>query len=375
MTDAGTRQLLYARRLSLWIGLSLLVLAAVAGLWASSAFYTGYLCAFVLWSGLPLGGAAILMIHLLVGGRWGRALRPSMSAAAATIPLQAVLFIPVAWGLSVLYDWADPHVAMTELVHKQQAYLNVPFFLVRAGVLFVVWSVGSRWIYLRGLQDEGRSCAPRLAAAGLLIYGFSMSFAAVDWIGSLQPEWYSSILGLYVLVGQVLTALAILVLIAAFAGTRGSTLPADVLNDLANLMLTFVILHAYLAFSQFLIIWNGDLPREISWYTPRMDGIWGGVALLLIVLHFALPFALLLPRANKRRAVALRRIAAVVLLARFLDATWMVLPSYSGPILPVILLTLAATLGMGGVLACGFTWWWMRGPMIFAEPLKETTTR
>ena len=336
-------------RWTLRAGLGALGLGAMCALFAPQAALHSYLSAFVLWAGIPLGCGAILMMHHLVGGRWGSGIRPPMEAAAMTTPLLAVLFVPVAMGISYLYPWAS--AAGGDVLTQKRAYLNVPFFLLRGSAFLLLWSAGAWFLTRRPIS--------RLAAPGLVLYVLTVSFAAIDWIGSLEPHWYSSIFGLYVLIGQVLSALAVLIVLAAIhAGNEPSA--ADIFHDLGTLLLALVSLHAYFAYSQFFIIWNGNLPHEIGWYAPRIHGPWGFIALVLIAVHFALPFALLLSRSVKRRASSLLCVALVILIARGVEAMWIVLPSYDGPAIGAVALSMLAILGMGGIWMGIFARSWRR---------------
>jgi hypothetical protein len=368
--------------------------AILGWIFAPDAFYHGYLVAFLLWVGAVLGSAVTLMTHHLVGGRWGRPLRPLLEAALLTTPLFAVLFIPLLFGLRDLYPWADARlVAGDEVLRHKRPYLNTSFFIVRAGAFFFIWIVWA-WLLARWSRRQDRAAPDTptsghlqaFAAAGLIVYLLTISFAGIDWIASLNSDWSSSIFGLYIFVGQALTAFAALILftlgiqIRTRMGGAGvppvlrephttdpAVLPSPAhpltpsphhpqdppqptaVHDLGNLLLTLVVFHTYLAYSQFFISWNGNLPGHVGWYAPRMQGLWGVLAVALIVFHFFLPFCALLARRVKRNPVPLLLVAAVVLVARVGDLAWMVLPSArSAPWLSV-LLTLAALVAIGGL--------------------------
>lgn len=335
---------------------------ALAVVWATcdGGFAAGCLAAFLLWSGVPLGMAALLVLHHLVGGVWGSTIRPLMVACLAGLMLLPLFFIPVFLNLPVLYGWADPAlVASSEILQHQSVYLNRSGFLVRAIIFFAVWLGGGALLAAASLRAR-TARAPLIASPGALLYAFTVSFAGIDWIASLQSEWYSSMIGFYLMAGQVVTAMAVALLFAsrmpaALGEPKAASRAAD---DLGKLLLTAIILHAYIAYAQFFIIWNGDLPGEISWYAPRMHGPWGVAAVVLVAIHFALPGAALLSRATRRRAAAAAAIASVVLSARVLDAAWMVLPS-SAAGAGGILAYAAAAVAMGGFMvaliaaACG----------------------
>jgi hypothetical protein len=369
-------------RTALIAGLAGLAVSALLGVARPGAFFFGYLCAFVLWFGVPLGCAAILMTHHLVNGRWGWSVRGPAEAALRTLPLVALLFVPVLFGLSRLYAWARPAaVAASPELTAKAGYLNEPFFLARAALFFLLWIVGGL-LLLRGSRAHRRAgggWAPlrlaRLAGAGLVVWGLTVTFAGIDWVGSLAATWYSTIFGLYILVGQALTALAlVVVLITTLPRPDGTEpVPATVLHDLGNLMLMLVILHAYMGYSQFFIIWNGNKPEEIQWYLPRLHGLWGGVAVVLLVIHFFLPFFALLSRRVKRNAHLLRRVAVIVLAARVADAAWMVLPAFGGSRLHVAAAAMAAMVGVGGLWLAVFAWSWRRD--VTADLVAEGVSR
>ncbi len=397
-----------AQRWSLVAGVGALVLAALGGLVSPAGFFRAYLAAFLLVAGLPLGAAALLMVHHLTGGRWGVAIRPLLASAGLTLPLFIVLFLPLLFGLHSLYAWTDPDEAEhAHLLSKKTAYLNVPFFLIRTASYLILWGAGGWLMYGLSMRkdrsdngrpkssgrparavserpslttDEGLLSAPGPAAAGLILYVMSISFAAIDWVGSLEAEWYSSIFGLYIMIGQALSAICGVILVVGL-GERivgpGGRAAADVLHDLGNLLLAMVALHAYFAFSQFFIIWNGNLPHEISWYIPRMRGGWGAVSVALIFVDFALPLAILLFRDAKRSANGLMFVAAVVLLCRVLEALWMVVPSTraDAPTWGALLLAIPAMVGAAGVWLSVMLRLWRRGPLLLERPAHGEAAR
>lgn len=346
------------------VGIVVLAAAGAAALFAPRAVLFGYLSAFVLWSGVPLGCVALLMLHHLGGGRWGASVRSLTETAAVTVPLVAVLFVPVALGMSYLYPWAVGGGEHDTVAEAKRIYLNTPFFAARALVFLVVWVGGALLMVrpsVRGGGEGGEACSPGVAAGGLIAYVLTVSFAAIDWIGSLDPTWYSSIFGLYIVVGQALSALAVLVVAASLdhdgeqaAANRGA------LRDLGTLLLTLVVLHAYMAYAQFFIIWYGNLPHEIDWYVVRTRGLWGWVALLLIIVHFALPFAWLLPREARQRTKSLLAVAGVILVARGVEAMWLVLPAYTGSALGAAAVSAVMMAGMGALWVGVFVLGWRR---------------
>jgi hypothetical protein len=264
---------------------------------------SSYLFAWLLFLGLALGGMANLMLHNLTGGRWGIVVRPAFIAATRLVPLAALLALPVLIGMHELYP-----IGTT-------GWFAAGFFLGRAVVYLVLWTGLSFLVR--------REPTAAVSAVGLILYAFSMSLAAVDWIGALMPEWSSTGFGLVVAIGQMLGAMALAI---AHAGLRRHGTP-ELFNDLGNLLLMYVLTWAYLAFMQFLVIWVGNLPREISWYVPRLQTGWVALALILVVFHFFAPLAILLSRAAKRAPLFLGALAAAVLAMHAIDVYWLVAPS------------------------------------------------
>jgi hypothetical protein len=332
------------------------------GLIWTDAMLHGYLCAFAFFLGAPLGSVALLMLNELIPGRWATPLRSTFGACARTMPLMVLLAIPPIAGAVRLYGvghWANA-------TDPRAIYLSMPFFYGRAGAYLLLWLLLTFAIdrgVRRQLRSDGTARYPALAAAGVLVYGFTISFAAVDWLGALDHYWYSSAFGLYVLLGQVLLALSLTILTAQrdATETEDTEQARDVRRDMGTVLLAFVALHAYIGFSQFLIIWNGNLPHEISWYVRRTQGIWLIVPIALGLLHFGLPFVLLLSRNIKGSRVWLSRVCITLIAMRLVEVVWFVLPTADRPIL-------AALAGLFCWVGVGAIWWalFMRQRQVFA---------
>jgi hypothetical protein len=323
-----------------------------------------YLLAYLFWLAFGLGSLGLVMLHNLTGGGWGFAIRRLLEGAMRTLPWMALLFLPIAVGVGRLYEWADPNaVAADPLLRHKAPYLNAPFFLARAAVYFGVW-IGLSRIVLRASSRQDRTGDARFAlrlravsAPGIALYFVTMTGAAFDWAMSLEPRWFSTIYGVEFVVGQVLTALCFGTICAARLSRRepfSRWLDAGRFHDLGNLVFAFVMLWAYVSFSQFLIIWSGNLPEETPWYHHRLGHGWQAIALALVVFHFALPFAVLLVRRNKRSAAILARIATFLLALRMVDLYWLIAPAFHPDGLRPSWLDLAAPVALGGVWVATF---------------------
>jgi hypothetical protein len=363
-TDALGARFDRIQKRALILGIAALILAVLDGIRAPEQFFRSYLLAFVFWLGFPLGCAAFLMVHHLTGGLWGLPIRRPLEAGTRTLPLLTAFALPLLLGLGRLYSWTHPALVAADTALKfKQPYLNLPFFLIRNVIYFAVWWVLAR--RLNRLSDEqDRTGDPTLAGRletlsgpGLVLYGLTVTFFSIDWIMSLEPHWFSTIFGMIFMVLQVLGALALSILVAGLLSKRepvAGAITPDRFNDLGNLVLTFVMLWAYLAFSQFLIIWAGNLTKEIPWYVTRAEGGWAIVALMMIFFSFAIPFYLLLMRAIKRHVETLSVLCGALIVMTFVDIYWMVVPAFekAGP--RFYLLDFLLPVGMGGIWIAAF---------------------
>jgi hypothetical protein len=386
---------------ALLVGVAFLVIGAVlAFLMGSTAGYGGlvhvlrsYLVGFFFVTGLAVGSLAWLCLGHMTGGAWAVTSRRLFEAATRTIPLCAVLFIPVAVSLFVheqghgghhvsVYEWSDPAAVQgDEALQHKSLYLNVPFFIVRAVIYFAVWflfaNILSRW---SAAQDHTGD--PRLrrkmqdiSGPGILLFGLTVTFAAFDWGMSLEPHWFSTIYGLIIMAGWGLSALAFVITVATYLSRRE---PMERVyqplhfHDWGKLLLALVMLYAYFAFSQFLITWAGNLPEEIPFYLRRLRGGWQFVGLIIILFHFALPFVLLLSRHRKRVPRNLRRIALLMLAMRVVDLVFFFAPSvhqggepewHAADLLRSFLPMFAMALGHGGI------WRWYYFGQLASRPL------
>jgi hypothetical protein len=357
------------------------LLAGGAGLAVSLAgllfnpqqFLQSYLMAYMLCLGVTLGSLALGMVHQLSGGAWGVVLRRPIGAASRVLPVLTALFLPIAIGMRSLYSWTDPaFVARSEVLQHKHLYLNLPFFFVRAAVYFAAWNAIAYYLNAWSLEQD-RSPDPRIArrmqrlsGGGLVAYGITITFASFDWLMSLEPDWFSTMYGVLIIGGQGLSAMAFLIVIVAWLSRRAPLdriVVAAHFHDLGNLLLAFVMLWAYFSFSQYLIIWAGNLPLEISWYQHRVDTGWSIIGIALIVFHFAVPFVLLLSRAMKRVTASIVKVAVLVLVVRVVDLFWLVAPAFHRQAVSVSWLDVALPASVGALwLGCFF--WQLRGRAI-----------
>lgn len=340
---------------ALIIGVLGAALCAVGAFVSLDSFLRGYLIAYMFWLGLSMGCLGLLMVQYLSGGLWGLVIRRFLEAGTKQLPLMAVLFLPILFLRNHLYEW------MEHPIERNHWYLNTPSWIIRYALYFVIWlilmTVLTNWS--KRLDSPLTSRAPRfqaLSGAGLVIYSLTMSFAAVDWVMSLDPHWGSTIYGLIFLVGQGLSALCFCIIMLTVV-TRYS--PYDDIvkpmqfHDLGKLTLAFVMLFAYFSFSQWLIIWSGNLPEEIGWYLERIRGPWGYVILGIVLFHFALPFAMLLSRERKRAGKRLIGLALLLMIMRVVDIYWYVVPNFPH-VSMFSIWYIVAPIGIGGLWLASF---------------------
>jgi hypothetical protein len=367
---------------ALIVGGAGLVVSLVAWLIWPDQFLPAYLVGYDFWVGIALGCLGLTMLHHLTGGSWGLPVRRPMESGGITIVGLAPLFLPLYLGLPRLYEWARPEAAHDPALQNRRAYLSSGAFLGRTGGYFLIW-IGLAFLLgrLSAVQDRREDHGPSrrlgaLSGPGLALLFLTGTFAAIDWMMTLEPHWVSSIYGAMVVVGQGLATLALMIVVVDVLSAdrpMSEAATAGRLHDLGNLMLAFTMLWAYMAFSQYLIIWSGNLPEEIPWYLRRGRGPWQWVGLALIVFHFFLPGFVLLFRESKRQARLLVRVALLVLAMHWLDLVWLIIPASTDPVSPridwgAVLLSLVSTAGIGGIWTALFVWHLKGWPLI---PLND----
>ena len=310
--------------------------------------------------GIALGSMAITMVYRLTGGPWGRVVSPALGAAALTLPLVAVLAIPLFFATGTLFAWTHPDPALVPLVRAKAWYLNLPFFALRNAAYLAIWlaiAVGLARDLRNGVieADAVDARLRRRSIVALLLYAVTLTFAAIDWLMSLTPQWYSTTFGLLAMLGQTLSAFAFCVACAAFApSSAGAAATERDWQDMGNLLLMFAMTWAYLAFTQFLIIWAEDLPHEIDWYVMRRSAGWEIVAVALAAVRFGLPLVAMLFRVLKRNRLILGSVCAAVLAAGWLDVAWLVAPPFREGRFPLHWTDAVAALAIVGVWLAGF---------------------
>jgi hypothetical protein len=369
-TDAMRR--LQGRALA--VGVAASVLCAVAAWFNPSQFCRAYLAAYLFFLSISHGCLAVLMVYHLTGGAWGYLIRNILEAGMRTLPLLAVLFVPIALGMGYLFLWADPqgHEVSEQWRHRE-AYLNVPFFIGRAIGCFALWlavvyflSAGSRAQERTGNPAIARRLT-KLSGPGLVIYGVTIFFASIDWLMSLIPDSRSTIIAPLFASGEVLVGFACALLFMAWLVARppvNEAVSVEAVNDLGSLLFTFVIIWAYMAFFQFMLVWIANLPYDVAYYTARDSAGWKVVAWLLFVLHFAVPFFLLLVRSIKRNPRWLAGLAGLILLMHLVFIFFEVLPAFPPGALIDYWPCLVTPFAVGGLWWAFFLWNLGRQPLL-----------
>ncbi|WP_031500024.1 hypothetical protein [Bryobacter aggregatus] len=377
-TDPLRIQIHRWQRMSLVVGAVAMLLAIVGYFLDPVQFLRSYLFGYLYWLGMGLGCLAILLLHHTVGGKWGMLIRRMCEAGARTLPYMFVLLLPILVNLPLLYPWARPEAAHDPLIYLKAAYLNIPAVIGRAIFYFVIWALYA-YLLSRWSGEQDRTGDEKLigkmrswSAPGLIVFTFVTTFAFVDWVMSLEPHWFSTVYGAMFLVGQVLESFAFLIALVIILAGRPPLrehVTKQHLHDLGNLMFAFMVLWAYLSFSQFLIIWSGNLPEETPWYLHRLNGGWTWVALSLVIFHFSVPFLLLLLRGVKRDAERLLKVCVLMIAVRVIDVYWVIEPAFYNRTLNLHWLDAVTLIAVGGLWLAGFCWQLQLRPIL---PLRDS---
>ncbi len=341
-------------------------------------FFFSWLVSFLFFLSLALGGLFFVLIQYATQGGWGIVLRRIGETIFALLPVMAVLFLPLLLGLRDLYSWAVPGAAEHDALLRWKApYLNVPFFLIRAAIYFAVWTFMAL-LYYRGSRGQDVTGDPavsarlrRLAGPAIIVLAVTQTFASIDWIMSLTPHWYSTMFGVYFFAGSFVGFIALLSVLAAAmrqAGLLETVISAEHLHDMGKLLFAFTSFWAYIAFSQFFLIWYANLPEETIWYRARLEGSWEGVSLLLMAGHFGVPFFYLMGRDVKRRGWTLAIGGTWLLAMHFVDLYWQVMPTLHPEGVRPSPLDVAAFIAVGGCFVAAAGWLMRRQALV---PLRD----
>jgi hypothetical protein len=374
ITDSGP----YGR-IALIVGVAGLALSAVGYFTDPKQAMFSYLTAFMFFVSFALGGLFFTMLHHLVDAKWSMVIRRLSESLMATMPLMFLLFIPVAFGIHELYEWSHADVvAQDALLQKKAVYLNTTFFLIRAAAYFAIWIFLGRKLYSLSLQQdkqhiEGFTHKARMVSApGIILFAFTITLASFDWLMSLDPHWYSTIFGAYIFAGTFLGTLCLFTLFCLFQQSKGilkNEIKTAHYHDIGKFTLGFVIFWAYMAYSQYFLIWYANIPEETIWFLHRWEGSWKTWSLLLVFGHFAIPFLLLISRAAKRSGVVMA-IGAIWLLAmRFVDLHWIIVPNLHHHGVHLTWIDITTFVGVGGMF---FWYFWSRYASHPVIPVNDT---
>ena len=363
---------------ALVVGIIGILGAAFGAFTDTPEFFRAWVAPFVYWFLIAAGALAVLCLQYVTGGEWGVLIRRPLGAAARTIPLFLLFGLPLIFGLPEIYEWARPEAANDHLLHKKALWLNPMGWGIRALIYFALMTFWA-WRIRRLSLEFAKTRSPytelsrrKWAASGILLMVMVLTFTSIDWVMSLEPKWYSSMFGIAFTVGAGLSAFAF---VTFFLTTISKTsamrdiLKPNHFRDLGNLMLAFTMLWAYTNFSQFLLIWYGNIKEETPYYLKRMHHGWGVMALILVVFHFFLPFFMLLMRNIKDRPSTIAVVTIILLVMRFIDVYWLVGPAHHGEHFYISWITLFAFLGIGGLWLAAFIWQ-LKGQTII--PIHET---
>ncbi|HSP99882.1 MAG TPA: quinol:cytochrome C oxidoreductase [Candidatus Dormibacteraeota bacterium] len=353
-----------------WLGAALGVGGLAASLVLGAAqmrhFYFSWLVAFLYFLSIALGSLFFTLTLFVCRAGWSVALRRVVENVMATLPVFAVLFVPVWIGRHELFVWTDAaDVAKNRILQGQQPYLNDSFFLIRALVYFVAWSALAVYFSRQSQKqdDSGDERITRrlqaLAAPGIVVFAVTLTLAAVDWVMSLDPEWYSTMIGVYYFSGALLASFAFVIVAIAAIQMRGplrGVVTIEHVHDLGKLLFGFTVFWAYIAFSQYFLIWYANIPEETAYYIDRAHGSWATIGKVLIVGHFVVPFLFLMPRAAKRSVPLLVAAALWLLVMHFIDIYWCVMPVFLEHGASIGALDATTMLAVGGFFLAAFGW-------------------
>ncbi len=351
---------------SLMVGVAGLALSFMGYFSDSHQFFYSYLTSFTFWFTIAMGGLFFVMLHHLTNATWSVVLRRISENLMSNILLMAILFIPVLLGIKELYHWSHPDlVAADPLLLKKSPYLNIPFFIIRAAIYFGIWILLSRLLNKTSIdQDKAHSENQtkrfrKISAPGMILFAFTISFAAFDWFMSLDAHWYSTIFGVYIFSGGLLNGLAFIAMVTIYLKSKGpfsDIVTSEHFHDLGKLLFAFTIFWAYICFSQYFLIWYANIPEETIWFSARWKGAWKYFSLAIIFGHFVIPFFALITQAAKRNLKVMTSIVILLFIVHWIDLYWIIMPNLLTDGAKISWLDLTTMLGVGGI----FMWNYLR---------------
>src|SRR2546426_4853493 len=368
-------ELARVRKGALVVGALLLALL-LPGLFINrDQFFHAYLVGFIFWTGITVGSLALLMLQHLTGGAWGLVIRRVLEASTRKLPLMIVLFLPIVFGLRYIYVWTNWEVMNQSpaLQDKAAHYLKPSLFILRGTVYFAIWLILAGLLNRLSLRQDRapeerlRKQMQMLSGPGFILFVVTVTFASIDWVMSLDPSWSSTIFGFIFVAAWAMSALAFTILVSSWLSQRepmNRVLQPSHFHDLGNLTLALVMLWIYFSFSQYLIIWSGNLPEETTLYVARKHGGWGAIALTIVILQFAFPFLILLSRAAKKSGRKLAMLAILILVMRMMDVIWLVEPTFNRGRFHLSWMDVAAPIALGGLWLAMFAWQLQKRPLV-----------
>ncbi len=360
--------------ITLVMGIIGLMLSIAAWLIDSEQFYHSYLTSFVFWITIALGGLFFVMLHHLVNANWSVVIRRFGESLMMTIPFMAILFIPIIFGIRELFDWSDAElVASDHLLQGKAGYLNIPFFIIRTLIYFIIWTGLALTLNRLSMKQNISANFEQIkkmriiSALGMILFGFTLTFASFDWLMSLDAHWYSTIFGVYIFSGSFLAMLSLTTFIIIRLQNYGvltEAITKEHYHDLGKLIFAFIIFWGYMAFSQYFLIWYGNIPEETIWFLHRWEGSWKIVSLIIVFGHFVIPFFVLFPQGAKRNKIVMTIMTLWILLMHWVDIYWLVMPSLHPHEIHPTWINPAAFFGIGGIFLYIFWRFFTRHPLV-----------
>lgn len=345
----------------LFFGIAILgAIASVLGYFIDpDQFYFSYLTSFTFYASIALGCLFFVMLHHITRSEYGVVLRRIPETYASFMYIFAILFIPILIGVETLYLWTDEELVATDkLIAGKSPYLNIPFFIARNILYFSVWSYMGHKLYKNSVEmdksgDWGLDTAQRkISGPGIFIFGFTLAFASFDWMMSLDPPWFSTMFGVYYFAMTFQVFFAVVILTVLFLHKKGlltKTIRTTHITDLSKLLFGFTVFYAYIAFSQFFLIYYANIPEETLWYYHRLEGSWEGFTYLLLIGRFVVPFFILLPAASKSNMKLIGIVSAWIVIVHFIELHWIVMPTLHHYGIQFSWIDIATLLGIGGL--------------------------